>query len=205
MLRNLSFLFLVLVGCESGSYAVATANLDLPDGGCFAETEVCNGMDDDCDGSTDEGVSTLWWADCDGDGYAPVGAVTAGPGCAVPPSSTTGCDPATQAGWTDRDPYVSADCQDYDARAYPGATVWQSTEVVHVDFVEEIYLYDFDCDYESEQKWTAIGGCAVVGGSCVSTQGWASTVAACGATGTWVQNCDRTCTARTNTRQQTCR
>ncbi|MCC6725909.1 MAG: hypothetical protein IT258_15480, partial [Saprospiraceae bacterium] len=34
-----------------------------------AATEVCNGVDDDCDGSTDEGVQLTFYADTDGDTY----------------------------------------------------------------------------------------------------------------------------------------
>lgn len=32
-------------------------------------TEVCNSYDDDCDGSIDEGLDSVWYADADGDGY----------------------------------------------------------------------------------------------------------------------------------------
>ncbi len=32
-------------------------------------TEICNGMDDNCDGKTDEGVQILYFADVDGDGW----------------------------------------------------------------------------------------------------------------------------------------
>ena len=32
-------------------------------------TETCNSVDDDCDGSTDESLTTEYYADADGDGY----------------------------------------------------------------------------------------------------------------------------------------
>lgn len=32
-------------------------------------SEVCNGIDDDCDGEIDDGATTHWYADSDGDGY----------------------------------------------------------------------------------------------------------------------------------------
>ncbi|MBI1226061.1 MAG: choice-of-anchor D domain-containing protein, partial [Bacteroidetes bacterium] len=32
-------------------------------------TEVCNGVDDNCDGNIDEGLGTTWYADADGDSY----------------------------------------------------------------------------------------------------------------------------------------
>ncbi|NIR40669.1 MAG: hypothetical protein GWN07_32980, partial [Actinobacteria bacterium] len=32
-------------------------------------TETCNERDDDCDGTTDEGVQTRYWRDADGDGF----------------------------------------------------------------------------------------------------------------------------------------
>jgi subtilisin-like proprotein convertase family protein len=47
-------------------------------------TEVCNGMDDDCDGQTDEGLLSAFYADADGDGFGayfnPVLACSAPPG-----------------------------------------------------------------------------------------------------------------------------
>lgn len=54
--------------------------------------EICNGVDDDCDGQIDEGVETVFYPDVDGDGYgnaaasvkactAPAGYITAGGDC----------------------------------------------------------------------------------------------------------------------------
>ena len=36
---------------------------------CVPTDEVCNGLDDDCDGITDEGLYTMYYLDSDGDGY----------------------------------------------------------------------------------------------------------------------------------------
>jgi hypothetical protein len=67
-------------------------------------TEVCNGIDDDCDGGVDEGPAapTVAWADADGDG---VGGSFSLDFCAVPAGFVT----------------VDGDCNDGDPAVYPGA------------------------------------------------------------------------------------
>ena len=35
--------------------------------------EACNGVDDNCDGQTDEGVKNSYYPDADGDGYGAAG------------------------------------------------------------------------------------------------------------------------------------
>jgi hypothetical protein len=67
------------------------------------ETEICNGVDDNCDNYIDEGCVTYYW-DADGDGYGDPGVSVVD---TVPPSG-----------------YVanSDDCDDSDNTIYPGAT-----------------------------------------------------------------------------------
>lgn len=66
-------------------------------------TESCNGIDDDCDGLTDENGSTTWYRDADGDGFGNVSVTLKS--CAQPSG------------------YVadSTDCNDADVSIHPGA------------------------------------------------------------------------------------
>lgn len=66
-------------------------------------TEVCNGIDDNCDAQTDEGVVTRWYADTDGDGYGD------------PNYATDGCDQPENAAAN------GDDCNDSDADQNPDA------------------------------------------------------------------------------------
>jgi hypothetical protein len=66
-------------------------------------TEICNGIDDDCDGDADSELTEPWFPDDDDDGYGDAGGM-----------SLT-CDP--QDGWVENDD----DCDDGDADVYPGA------------------------------------------------------------------------------------
>ncbi len=72
-------------------------------------TEVCNGVDDDCDGAIDEAGATgtiTTYADADGDGFGD------------PSVTEESCTPASG--------YVAdnTDCNDADAAVYPGADEW---------------------------------------------------------------------------------
>ena len=67
-------------------------------------TEVCNGVDDDCDGQTDEGFQTSFYRDLDGDGYGSIasGSIQA---CTAP------------AGYVAN----NNDCNDGNASVHPGS------------------------------------------------------------------------------------
>ncbi len=71
-----------------------------------AATELCNGVDDDCDGTVDVGAADgdTWYFDADGDGYGDAS------------TTTTACNQPT--GYTDDD----NDCDDTDSTVNPGAT-----------------------------------------------------------------------------------
>jgi hypothetical protein len=66
-------------------------------------TEICNGIDDDCDGQVDEGVQTIYYQDVDADGYG---------------NTTVTIKSCTQpAGYIT----IGGDCNDNDSNIKPGA------------------------------------------------------------------------------------
>jgi len=65
-------------------------------------TEVCDGSDNNCDNSTDEGVTTIFFGDADGDGYGDPGGPL--PACFLPPGASVN----------------DTDCNDGEPSAHPG-------------------------------------------------------------------------------------
>jgi hypothetical protein len=84
-----------------------TDNTDCNDGNPSVNpgaTEVCNGVDDDCDTVIDDGVLLTFYQDADGDGFGNAGAPTLA--CTAPPGFVSN----------------STDCNDGNASINPGAT-----------------------------------------------------------------------------------
>ncbi len=91
------------ISCDQPTgYAAAANDCDDSDGGVNpGATEICDSVDNDCDGDTDEGVTSTYYIDVDGDGY---GGSTTMEACTQPSG------------------YVSdaSDCNDSEAAANPG-------------------------------------------------------------------------------------
>jgi hypothetical protein len=132
--------------CDDGSAAVSPA-----------ATETCNSTDDDCDGTTDEGVTTTYYLDADGDGYG------------VSDSTDEACtEPAGYAA-------VDGDCEDDNAGAYPGGTE------------DETAFGDEDCDGQNISNLSAADnmydgiaydemGVAIAGAGDVTGDGYDDTI-----------------------------
>ena len=122
-------------------------------------TEICNNVDDDCDGQVDEGAqSTNWYHDQDGDGYG---------------------DPSvSQSSCTQPTGYVlnNTDCNDNNTNVHPGAT-------------EVCNNVDDDCDGQTDEGVTAtfyrdndgdgFGNPAVTQQACSAPQGYVSNSTDC--------------------------
>jgi MYXO-CTERM domain-containing protein len=89
---------------DTGESSVST---DCDDGSATVypgATETCNGVDDDCDGSVDEGLGSTYYRDADGDGYGD-------------PSSTASSCSATSGYVTN-----NSDCDDTRSSVNPAAS-----------------------------------------------------------------------------------
>jgi hypothetical protein len=118
---------LALVGCKrdkDDDGSKNKADCEKKDGTIHpGADELCNGVDDDCDGAVDEDAvdAPVWYADLDGDGFA--GDVITQAACEQP------------EGFSEE----VTDCNEIDAKAFPGAE-------------ERCNGADDDCDLEVDEE-----------------------------------------------------
>ena len=160
-----------LTACETPSGYVLD-NTDCNDIDASAHpgaTEVCDGIDNNCDGFIDEeGASgcTTWYQDLDDDGYGSTVSI-----CAC---SATG----------DFTSSLSSDCYDLSASANPTHTSFHVSD-------RGDGSYDYNCDDDAEPQWTDTSdSCAFFDDlGCSSPDGWAGSPPSCGSSGTWRTGC----------------
>ncbi len=116
--------------CQYGLRYCAGGTFDACDGEVLPATEVCNGLDDNCNGIVDDGFTiAVYFHDGDGDGFGDI----ADPGirtCNRPPSSAT----------------VTGDCNDDNPDIHPGATEIPGDDIDSNCDGNELCFADFDDD-----------------------------------------------------------
>ncbi len=116
-------------------------------------TEVCNGIDDNCDGNVDEGVTTTFYADADGDSYGDAAMTIEA--CEAP------------AGYV----ADNTDCNDADAAINPGATEICNGADDNCDGnIDEGVLITFYADADGD----AYGDAAMTTEACEAPAGYVS-------------------------------
>ncbi len=172
--------------CSAMAPYTATLSNDCDDGKASVHpgaTEVCNGINDDCDQLTDEAGATgctTYYKDLDGDGYGQ----DFSPRCL--------CTPGVCVELNGSCPYYTAtvggDCFDgsspssIGANINPGVTAWQSDGYT----ISGSVSFDWNCDGVESRRWTDFGVCEA---PCVADEGWQGGVPSCGSPGNWLIAC----------------
>ena len=134
-------------------------------------TEQCGGVDDNCNGLTNEQNATgctTFYRDNDGDGYG------------IPGASQCWCDDGAglYTGTT------TNDCYDSNPNAYPGQPQWFADHRGDGSF-------DYNCTTSVERYYTNTAAtCRFSNFSCSGSDGWNGTAPACGQSKEYIDDCE---------------
>ena len=133
-------------------------------------SETCNSIDDNCSGVVDEGVTTTYYRDADGDTYGSSTTTTAA--CSLPSGYVTN----------------NSDCQDGNSNVRPNQTTYYTTPYTTTSGSSS---YDYNCNGAQEEYYGGGGICHVSGFSCSKTAGYVYTgsTPSCGNSGNYVTSC----------------
>jgi cysteine-rich repeat protein len=145
--------------------------------------ELCDQLDNDCDDAIDE-VGPIWYLDCDGDGFAPLGAEPIQQ-CEPPPPAASRCPAGSVRSWTTRTPadQANADCQDGNPSVFPkDDEVFHATPIPGV--ADATADYDYDCRNGEEHRWPLTEAeaedCGLLRlGACGGGEAWAGGLPEC--------------------------
>lgn len=177
--------------CELGSRRCVGGAWGACDGAIDPVEETCNDADDDCDGSTDEGVRTTYYRDADGDDYG------------TESDTRNACEPPSG--------YVAivGDCLDTNASVHPGQETYFTTPIPGAPAATD---FDYDCDGTEEKQYGSALFCQAhpfMPDVCLGTSGYrllpGGEVPTCGERGTYQTGCAADCSSQTETRAQPCR
>jgi cysteine-rich repeat protein len=158
--------------------------------------ELCDGLDNNCNGERDE-LAPTWYKDCDGDGFAAADA-TSIQQC-DDPGTAPDCPQGSAAIWTSVAPTEGAvDCYDANAQVYP-RTEEQNSSAFSSDAISGRSLavdFDYNCDGTEERSLTWLEDdlpCVAtqvpnLGWTCTGLPTWTTVVPPCGSSD-WAVTC----------------
>ena len=126
---------------DEDGFSPSEGDCDDTDPGTFpSAVEQCDGVDQDCDGEIDEGVTQTWYGDADRDGYGSQNATTTA--CEQPPDTSD----------------IGTDCDDTTAEVYPGASeVCDGLDNDCNELVDDGVTVGWFVDADGDGTWTPPG------------------------------------------------